>query len=128
MLASVAAPAAALAPADRLAVGCARSLHACTWRAPSREGAHQAQRTLVRGRFTARRPRLPVPPPPGRADAAWKLSRDRLLKLNDYDLRASGVADGVRLCEAALAIATHPAQFGVHPADAEQAVRIFYAA
>ena len=32
----------------------------------------------------------------------------------------------VALCEAALDIAAQPAQYGVHPADAEQAVRLFY--
>jgi hypothetical protein len=32
----------------------------------------------------------------------------------------------VQQCEAALEIAAHPAQFGVHPVDADQAVRMFY--
>ena len=48
------------------------------------------------------------------------------MQLNDFELQAKCVADGVRLCEAALAIAAQPAQYGVHPADAEQAVRLFY--
>ena len=93
----------------------------------SGDGNHWVQRALLRTEFASRRARMPVPPAPKRADPKWAASKERLFELNDNGLLcASSVADGVAFCEAALEIGAHPAQYGVHPVDAEQAVRYFY--
>lgn len=85
-------------------------------------------RSVTRTGFTSRLPRVPVPPAPSRPDDAWTAAKDRLFALNDGPLRPSSLDANVALCEAALLIGAHPAQYGVHPVDAEQAVRLFYSA
>ena len=45
----------------------------------------------------------------------------------DFGLSPRGAEHSVRLCEAALEIASSPARYGVHPAVALQAVRLYYA-
>jgi hypothetical protein len=44
-----------------------------------------------------------------------------------YQLSPTGASSSVELCEAALEIAANPGKYGVHPADALQAVRLYYA-
>jgi hypothetical protein len=44
-----------------------------------------------------------------------------------FGLSPRGAEHSISLCEAALEIAANPARFGVHPADALQAVRLYYA-
>lgn len=84
-------------------------------------------RTVMRTGFARRVRRVPLPPAPSPADEAWSVAKDRLFELNDGPpLSPRSLEASVALCEAALLIAAHPAQYGVHPADAEQAVRLYY--
>jgi len=80
---------------------------------------------------TGHRPAKPPPPrrPPAVApDDAWlsALSASEFTAPR-YGLSPRGAADHVALCEAALDVAAQPAMLGVHPAEAQQALRVLYA-
>ena len=77
-----------------------------------------------------RRPRVPMPPAsPEPIDPEWReaMQLATVSVVERFGLSPRGAEHSISLCEAALEIAANPARFGVHPADALQAVRLYYA-
>ena len=77
-----------------------------------------------------RRPRVPMPPAsPEPIDPEWReaMQLATVSVVERFGLSPRGAEHSISLCEAALEIAASPARFGVHPADALQAVRLYYA-
>lgn len=77
-----------------------------------------------------RRPRVPMPPlSPEPVDPEWReaMQLATVRVVERFGLSPRGAEHSISLCEAALEIAANPARFGVHPADALQAVRLYYA-
>ena len=108
----------------------ASSLATCTAVRSATGGSAQAGRSAQRRQWRARRLRAPVPPiTPVAIDTAWKQAMAKATSnaVQDFGLSPRGAQHSMQLCEAALEIAAHPARYGVHPADALQAVRLYYA-
>jgi len=77
-----------------------------------------------------RRPRVLMPPlSPEPVDPEWREAMElaTVRVVERFGLSPRGAEHSISLCEAALEIAANPALFGVHPADALQAVRLYYA-
>ena len=87
------------------------------------------RRTIESSVARARKPRLGSPGAHVAVDPQWKAAMAAATDgtMDRLGLNPSGAAHSCRLCGAALEIAAHPARYGVHPMDALQAVRIYYA-
>ena len=87
------------------------------------------RRTIESSVPRARKQRLPAPRGHVAVDPTWKAAMKAATDgaMESLDLNPRGAVHSGRLCAAALEIGAHPARYGVHPMDALQAVRIYYA-
>jgi hypothetical protein len=93
-----------------------------------------ARRRCEGGSFRMRRPRAEPPRPFLGArvpiDERWRHAMREATTdaIEKFGLSPGSGGHSVLLCEAALEIAANPGRFGVHPLDALQAARLYYAA
>ena len=89
------------------------------------------RRSAERMRFARRRTRCaPALAAPVAADAEWLADLERAdgtRAVKEFGVEPTSTADALALSEAVLEIAAQPAAYGVDPADAAQAVRLYFA-
>jgi hypothetical protein len=82
-------------------------------------------------RFARRRNRCaPALAAPVASDAEWLADLERAdgtRAVKEFGVEPTSTADALALSEAVLEIAAQPAAYGVDPADAAQAVRLYFA-
>ena len=97
---------------------------------------HRYRHTHACMQVSTFRPRVPRAPPvlPGGSslvaiDGEWKAAMEKSTRdaVGHFDLSPGSAVRTVTLGEAALELASSPARYGIHPADALQAVRLYYA-
>ena len=89
------------------------------------------RRSAERMRFARRRTRCaPALAAPVASDAEWLADLERAdgtRAVQEFGVEPTSTADALALSEAVLEIAAQPAAYGVDPADAAQAVRLYFA-
>ena len=98
---------------------------------PAHSGTRSCSRSVEAHAYRARKPRAAEPLLGAHIaiDGQWKAAMERATRnaVHEFGLSPGGALRSVALCDAAMELAAHPSRYGVHPADALQGLRLYYA-